>query len=84
MLCTAVLYILLAIALLALGPPGLHLMPQACWIGIHMASIRFHCHNNNTNYEYFNRMIHQCIKHSYQRGPVKETIGYSNWLVPIT
>ena len=36
---------LLAIELLALGPPGLRSMPQAGWIGIHMASIRLHCHN---------------------------------------
>ena len=40
---------LLAIELLALGPPGLRSTPQAGWIGIHMASIRLHCHNNNNN-----------------------------------
>ena len=40
------LHTLLAIELLALGPPGLRSTPQAGWIGIHMASIRFHCHNN--------------------------------------
>ena len=33
--------------MLALGPPGLRSTPQAGWIGIHMASIRLHCHNNN-------------------------------------
>ena len=38
---------LLAIELLALGPPGLRSTPQAGGIGIHMASIRLHCHNNN-------------------------------------
>ena len=43
------LYTLLAIELLALGPPGLRSTPQADWIGIHMASIRLHCHNNNNN-----------------------------------
>ena len=44
MLCT-----LLDIELLALGPPGLRSTPQAGWMGLHMASIRLHCHNNNGN-----------------------------------
>ena len=35
---------ILAIELLALGPPGLRSTPQAGWIGIHVASIRLHCH----------------------------------------
>ena len=30
--------------MLALGPPGLRSTPQAGWIGIHVASIRLHCH----------------------------------------
>ena len=30
--------------------------------------------NSNNNNEYFNRMTHECIKHCYHRGPVKETV----------
>ena len=38
------MHTLLAIELLALGPPGLRSTPQAGWIEIHMVSIRLHCH----------------------------------------
>ena len=32
----------------SLRAPGLRSRPYAGWIGIHMAYIRLHCHNNNT------------------------------------
>lgn len=30
--------------------------------------------NNSNDYEHFNRVTHQCIKHCYQRGHAKETM----------